>query len=229
MKVLAGIVFLLVATAVWAQNHTAGDEGQVVERIISAKSTPVDTASGAARPDEVTPEIGTRPVTEEVRPFARLGDWIANGEAEPTFPADLVKVPHKNDGRWMWHVERVRSCAWCGEPMTWRQAAFDKKSTSLWAVRSALFVADIEIIHHSPCFQAHTCVEGNPLMGQTRAQSYAFAVATTALCWWGTAYLRKGSKSEHIGGYKYWYIVPIVGQLGSEVGIAANLARWNKK
>jgi hypothetical protein len=229
MKVLAGIVFLLVATTVWAQDHRDGDNAKLVESLVPASSTPVDTASGAARPDEVTPEIGTRPVTEGVRPFARPGDWIADGELEPTFPADLVKVPHKNDGRWMWHVERVRSCAWCGEPMTWKQAAFDKKSTSLWALRSALFVADIEITHHSPCFQARTCVEGNPLMGQTRAQGYAVASATTALSWWAMTHLRKGDKSKHIGGYKYWYMAPILGQFASVVGITANLARWNKK
>jgi len=229
MKVLAGIVFLLVATTVWAQGPSEGDDPKVVESFVPPESVSVGSASGATRPDKVTPEIGPQPVIEGVRPFARHGDWIADGEPEPTFPAGLVKVPHRNDGRWMWHVERVRSCAWCGEPMTWKEAAFDKKATSLWAIRTALFVTDIEITHHSPCFIAHTCVEANPLAGQTRAQAYAVAFAMTAFAWWGTAYVRMGSKSEHIGGYKYWYAVPMLGQFVSVVGITANLARWNQK
>jgi hypothetical protein len=180
-------------------------------------------------PEELVGETDSQPLPEKVQPEARPGDWIADGEAMPALPANLVLVPHKNDGRWMWHVERMGSCAWCGNPMTWKQAAFDKKSTSLWALRSALFVADIEITHHAPCFEAHTCKEGNPLLGQTRAQAYAVSGAVTALDWLGTAYIRKGSKPQHVGGYKFWYIIPIIGQASSGVGILLNLARWNSR
>ena len=113
--------------------------------------------------------------------------------------------------------------------MVLREAAFDKKSSSLWAVRLALMVADIEITHHAPCFQAGTCSEANPLLGQTRAQAYGVSVGITAALWWGTAYCRDGDKVNHVGGQKYWYAIPVMGQVASAAGIIANLARWNSR
>jgi hypothetical protein len=232
MKLAAAVVFCLVATAVYAQDLPLGHHAEMagildsntLNTLVQEKIFP-----SISIPEELVSKTVSQPLPAEVQPEARPGDWIAEGEALPVFPVNLVIVPHKNDGRWMGHVERIGSCAWCGEPLTWKQAAFDKKSTSLWALRSALFVADIEITHNSPCFQAHTCREGNPLLGQTRTQAYAVSGALTALDWLGTAYLRKGNRSQHVGGYKYWYIMPIIGQASSAVGILMNLARWNER
>jgi hypothetical protein len=232
MKLVAVVVFCLVATAVYAQDLPLDHQAEMTEMVDSkALNTSVqgEILPAISIPEKLAPKTVSMLPPEKVQPEARLGDWIAEGEALPMFPLNLVIVPHKNDGRWMGHVERIGSCAWCGEPLTWKQAAFDRKSTSLWALRSALFVADIEITHNSPCFQAHTCREGNPLLGQTRAQAYAVSGAFTALDWLGTAYLRKGSKSQHVGGYKYWYIMPIIGQASSGLGILLNLARWNER
>jgi hypothetical protein len=162
---------------------------------------------------------------------ATIGEWIASDQPMPEFPADdsLVMVPRKSDGRMFWRVEAKDSCAFCAAPMTFRQAAFDKKALPLWLGRIALFTADIEISHHMPCFKAGLCREGNPLMGQTRGQAYAVSFALTAVDWWATSMLRKGDKNRHIGGMKKWQIFPVLLDAQSAVGIATNLARWNKR
>lgn len=180
-------------------------------------------------PNAMFPDANAGPPPDKPQPVAREGQWIMEGEQMPQFSDDLVMVVRKDDGRMMWHVEKVNSCAWCGAPLTWRQAAFDKKASSMWILRSALVVADVEITHHLPCFQAGTCKEWNPMLGQTRLQGYSVGAALTAVAWVGDAWLRKGDRKDRIGGYRRWWIIPTVGYAASAVGIVANLARWHSR
>jgi hypothetical protein len=46
-------------------------------------------------------------------------------------------------------------------------------------------VADIETTQS--CIRAGTCKEGNPLMGQSRAQEYSVAMSINALAFWAAA------------------------------------------
>lgn len=235
MRLASVIGFLLFAVTIHAQdlplsqevhkmNDLANANGILILPVVGEQTSPETTI-----PNELVSGGYAQPLPEKPQPIAHEGQWIATGEQLPLFRDDLVITERKEDGQLMWHVERVDSCTWCGKPMTWKQAAFDKKAISLWGLRIAMDVADIEITHHSPCFLARTCREANPLLGQTRVQAYAVASALTAIDWFAMAYARKGSKTYHVGGYRHWYIVPVIGQASSAVGIIANLARWNHK
>src|SRR5579864_7032870 len=232
MRFASVIGFLLVAGTIHAQDFPPAHDTQGLSALAKPDSLMFDPGKEALSetsiPDGLSLRAGAQPLVELPKPAAYEGQWIATGEQLPAFGNDLIITERKEDGRNMWHVERVNSCSWCGPSLTWKQAAFDKKATSLWALRSAMFVTDLEITHHSPCFVAHRCVEADPLLGQTRAQGYAVASALTALDWWITAYLRKGNRTYHVGGYKHWYLFPIIGQTSSGIGIIANLARWNR-
>jgi hypothetical protein len=184
---------------------------------------------GDPTPNALFPNANSQTLPNKPQPVAYEGQWIVEGEQLPRFSNDLVMVARKDDGRMMWHVEKVNSCEWCGAPLTWKQAAFDKKASSMWILRSALVVADVEITHHLPCFQAGTCKEWNPLLGQTRLQGYSIGAGLTAIAWAGDAWLRKGSRKDRIGGYRSWWIIPTVGYAASAVGIIANLARWHSR
>lgn len=159
---------------------------------------------------------------------AHLGQWIRPGEMMGDFSDDLIITDRKEDGRRLWHVERVGSCAWCGRPMDWKQAAFDGPAFAHWAVSAALAVTDIELSHRAPCFQSGRCREGNPLLGQSRAQAYAVTGALTGLEWLASAWFRKGDKANHVGGAKYWWLLPMIRDGWSIVGITNSLARWRQ-
>lgn len=161
-------------------------------------------------------------------PEVKLGDLIAPGAPMGDVPDGLVLDDVKEDGKRVWQAKKVGTCNWCGEPMTVRHAMFDKRASSMWILRTALMVTDIELSHHSPCFIAHTCKEGNPLLGQTRAQAYAVTMALDGLTWYGDGWMRAGSKKYRVGGLKLWWIVPLIGEAGSTVGIVSTLARWHQ-
>jgi hypothetical protein len=113
----------------------------------------------------------------------------------------------------MWHVEKVGSCFWCGEPMTFKQAAFDKKMTAMWLAEIALRVASTETFmakcHNGKLFDGRACVEANPMLGNTRAQQYGVSMPIIFGAWMGTAYLRKGDKKYRVGGLKASWILPV--------------------
>ena len=102
---------------------------------------------------------------------------------------------------------------------------FDKPAVRLWALRTALAITDIEVTHRSPCFVAGTCREGNPLLGQTRAQAYGVSGSIIFGSWALTSYLRKGDTHTRMGGMKWWYAIPLAHSAVSVAGIVANLAR----
>jgi hypothetical protein len=232
MRLALVVVFLLVVTSIHAQDLPVKPEVQNAENL--APSDPIVFAaqgqSALTEPtsDDLFPKADAQPTPDKPIPVAREGEWIPAGEDWPKFSDDLVVVARKNDGRMTWHVEKVNSCTWCGAPMTWKQAMFDRKSSSMWAVRSALFVADIEITHHMPCFEAGTCRD-NPILGQSRLQAYSVGAGLTAFAWIGEAYCRKGDRNWRVGGYRNWWIVPVVGYVSSAIGIITNLATWHSR
>jgi hypothetical protein len=156
------------------------------------------------------------------KPAPLIADQIF---ADTPIPSGMVWAPVRTSNGGKWIAREEGSCKWCARPMTFKQAALDKKALAWWLPRAGLMVADIEVTHHLACFQARTCSEANPLLGQTRAQGYAVAAGLTAVSWLGTAYLRKGDRAHHVGGLRSWWIVPLIGDAASAVGIAANLAR----
>jgi hypothetical protein len=233
VRIASALVFLLVATTVHAQDLPLTPDVQKtnVFLIPDTDAPPAQDQFTRNMPisDAMVSNVNGQPLPDKPQLVAREGQWIAGGEPLPHFSDDLVMVAKKSDGRLMWHVEKVDSCVWCGAPMTWKQAMFDKKGSSMWALRSALMVANIEITHHMPCFQARTCRESNPLLGQTRLQGYSVAAGLTAFSWIGDAWLRKGSREYRIGGYRHWWIVPTVGYAASALGIITNLATWHSR
>jgi hypothetical protein len=225
-------LFFVVST-VRAQDLPLGTDARNPRDLLASNGNaiqePEEFTLGDPTPDALFPNANSEALPNKPQPVAYEGQWIVEGEQLPRFSSDLIMVVRKDDGRMMWHVEKVNSCAWCGAPLTWKQAAFDKKASSMWILRSALVVADVEITHHLPCFQAGTCKEWNPLLGQTRLQGYSVGAGLTAIAWAGDAWLRKGSRKDHIGGYRRWWIIPTVGYAASAVGIIANLARWHSR
>jgi hypothetical protein len=217
LRKVFGLSFLLFVTAVYAQNVPVSLSTQ--ERITTSKA---DTGEMLSKNNEER-------FPDKPQPLAREGQWIADGEQTWQIPDEFVMVAKKSDGRYMWHVEKVNSCAWCGDPMTWKQAMFDKKASSMFALRTALFVADIEITHHLPCFQAGTCKEVNPLLGQTRLQGYSVAAGLTAITWVTDGWARKGNRKYRIGGFRPWWVIPVIGDAVSSVSIITNLTKWHRR
>ena len=165
------------------------------------------------RPAASEPAGNEAPIPLELNPT-----WLTG--AEP-IPRGMVWVPAGKH----WAARETNSCNYCSKPMTFRQAALDKKAIGMWASALALSVADIEVLASRRCINAGTCREGNPLLGGTRTQQYALRLPILAGAWIGTAWLRKGDQRLHIGGMKRWWILPMLYQATSSAGVAANLAR----
>lgn len=176
--------------------------------------------------------VAAQDLSDKPNPHAtvKAGDLIAPYSGMPdVWPDDLVLTPSSEDGKAIWKVESVYSnCFFCEKPKTFREAAFDKHAILLHGMRIGIAVADTEITHHAPCFKAGTCREWNPLLGQTRAQAYSVAIGYGFGEWMLNAWLRKGNKAEHVGGIKYWWLIPTVGTVTSAAGIIHNLTMWNK-
>jgi hypothetical protein len=233
IQIISAVGLFLLAVRVGAQSVPVKVEASTTNDTRSSNAIAI--REGEPRPVN-TEDLGaedaspkTQPGLEVGKPVAHLGQWFAGGEADHQFSRDLILVARKDDGRLMWHVEKVNSCDWCGAPLTWKQAMFDRKASSMWALRSALIVADIEITHHSPCFRAGTCREANPLLGPTRLQAYSVGAGLTSIAWITDGWVRKGDRRNHIGGYRRWWIVPVIGYAASAVGIISNIATWHSR
>jgi hypothetical protein len=233
MRLVSAVGFLLVVTTVHAQDLPLKPEAREADDLMTADTSapPLQeqNSPNVLIPNGMFSKVIAQPLPAKLQPVAYVGQWIAEGDQTPQFSDDLIMTERKDDGHLKWHVEKVNSCVWCGTPMTWKQAMFDKKASSMWALRSALVVADIEIAHHMLCFQAGTCRESNPLIGQTRLQGYSVGVGLTAFSWISDAWLRKGSRKYRIGGYTHWWIIPTIGDAASAIGIITDLATWKSR
>jgi hypothetical protein len=177
--------------------------------------------------DEVAQLLTPKP--DKPEPVARVGQTFAPGQILPTnWAPNLVLTDVKEDGKRVWEVRPLNSCAWCGTPMTWKHAMFDRRSSAMWILATALEVTDVELAHRSPCFVAHTCREGNPLLGQTRGQAYGVIAALDVFELVGQGDVRRGDTRYHIGGWRYWWIFPTMRYAQSGIGIVSTLARWHE-
>ena len=147
--------------------------------------------------------------------------WRAELRLGDPVPPGMVWVPVKNG----WQARELNSCFWCGRPMLFKEAAFDKKAILMWGAAIALSIADIEVTQNAPCFRSGTCREGNPLIGNSRASQYGIRLSAIFGAWMGTAYLRKGDRRFNMGGMKKWWIFPLLYQGGGITGLTANLSR----
>jgi hypothetical protein len=124
-----------------------------------------------------------------------------------------------------WVQAEANSCEFCGKPMTWKKAAFDKKALPLWLIAAGLSVADTEYTLSRPCIKNGTCTEWNPLLGTTRAQQYGVRMPMLAIAWAATSWLRKGDDQKNIGGMRHWYTFPMIYMSMPAAGLTANAIR----
>ena len=124
----------------------------------------------------------------------------------------------------VWHAEELNSCEWCGKPMTFKHAAFDKKLSSVFLAEIALTVTDVEL--GQSCLRAGRCKEGNPFLGGgSRSMQYSIRLPIVAAMWINSAWARKGDKRLHIGGLRHWYVAPLIMHAEALVGIASGAGR----
>src|ERR1700730_5099968 len=133
-------------------------------------------------------------------------------------PDGMVWVPQGK----LWHAKEINSCEWCGKPMTFKQAAFDKKMSFEFLVETALSIADIEI--GQSCMKAGRCKEGNPLLGRgSRPIQYGVRISAIGAEWMNSAWARKGNLSLHEGGLRHWYLPPLILHVEALVGIVSGI------
>ena len=147
--------------------------------------------------------------------------WRKELLGDEPIPPGMVWAPHKGG----WEAREINSCFWCGRPMTFKEAAFDKKALLMWGSAVALAVADTERTLRGPCFQDRRCGEANPLLGESRKQQYGVRIPVLIGAWMGTAWLRKGDRSQRIGGMKPWWILPLAYQIPAAIGLILNSSR----
>ena len=214
------LVCLLSSTTVWAQSPTAS----------SATSNPNPPQSSDAA-------VGLNANLDGSQPLPT--PWHGTDLPDPpgsnapkqnaVYPNAFTRTNPLHTGRIglhmgsPWNVRDTSLCQWCAKPMTFRQAALDKKATALWAGALALTVADVEVLVSRQCLRAGTCREGNPLLGQTRSQQYAMRLPVLAAAWMSASWLRKGDARRHTKGFKYWWIFPEIYQAASGAGVISNL------
>jgi hypothetical protein len=68
---------------------------------------------------------------------------------------------------------------------SWSAAATSPAMLLALGLLTASTIADIETTQS--CIKAGTCKEGNPLLGQSRAQAYSVTMSINALAFWATA------------------------------------------
>ena len=136
---------------------------------------------------------------------------------ETPIPAGMVWVPRGD----VWHAEELNSCEWCGRPRTWKQAAFDRKMSSMFLAEIALTVTDVELGQR--CLKAGACKEGNPLLGGGRTLQYSIRLPIIAVVWADSAWGRKGDKRLNVGGLKHWYVLPLIMHAEAAIGIVSGI------
>jgi hypothetical protein len=122
----------------------------------------------------------------------------------------------------LWRAKELNSCAWCAKPMTFKQAAFEKKASAMFLVETALTIADVEL--GQACIKTHRCKEGNPFLGTgSRSTEYSIRLPGIVAAWMDTAWARMGNKRLHVGGLKIWYWLPLVMHVEAAIGIASGI------
>ncbi len=152
--------------------------------------------------------------------YAQIG--FMRQAIDPSTPIPEDMVWHAEDNWWV--ARKIGSCDLCGRPMTFKQAALDRMAIEMWGLALALGTANVVVAATRPCVQQLTCRSGfvRPTMGRT----VAFEAPSFVALWMGTAWARKGNLKYHRGGYKYWWILPMMHQAVSASFMGATLARF---
>lgn len=218
---MLGLFCLFCSTTVLAQAQTPSSA--------SPDTNPANASSVAPEPSVVPAAAQETPTALHHRPasFEPPGNPAPDPAGfhpklltgSESLPSGMVWVPTGD----VWSAREANSCFWCSKPMTFRRALLDKKGLGMWGTALALTVADIEVLASRQCYKAGTCREGNPVLGQTRTQQYGVRLPLLAGAWLGTAWLRKGDRHLHVGGMKYWWILPAAYQATSTAGVISNL------
>jgi len=122
-----------------------------------------------------------------------------------------------------WYARDEDSCNYCGKPLTFRQAALDRKAIFMMGLQAGLQVGDILAIRR--CDNRGYCREGAaPFLGDGSVKKQmALKMPIVAFTWMSMAYIRKGDKSRHIGGSKSWWHLPVLFDVISTGAMVANL------
>jgi len=163
----------------------------------------------APKPEFNVPVVDPDPgVHAEIRRTVYNGnEWLRDGYV---WHATQISI----DGRkqYVWQQSKIDSCDWCGRPMTFKHAMFDKPALIIWGSLIAANVAHIEYDKHQACVVQQTCIESNFLYGRnpSRLRYYSISLSALTADWMITAKVRKGNKRLHIGGLSVWYIMPAI-------------------
>jgi hypothetical protein len=199
-----------------AEADALNDNSQQIPILKRRKAAPENSSESHAKPAFKPPHDPPLDVDVPFRHVLYGGEAISKGMVW-----DEYDPRYKN----MWVQREVNSCAWCAPPMTWKHALFDKKALPLWITAVAMGVVDTEYTLSRPCIKQHTCIEGNPLLGTSRAQQYGIRMPMIAIAWFGGAWIRKGDLKYRIGGYKRWYLIPMVYIASPTIGFLVNVSR----
>lgn len=135
-------------------------------------------------------------------------------------------------GKVEWQQVPIGKCGFidfCGKPMTFKKAAFDNHALLWLAVAAAGRIADTEYTFSLPCIVAHTCIEGNPILGSTRAQQYGVGFGMIIGIHFADAWLREGNLRTNEGGWRHWWVIPLE-QVGfNTLGIVLNATNFKTK
>ena len=162
------------------------------------------------------------------------GDDVSIGDSQ--FPAKPARVQTTNDpgtaapaGRGLskhsWIARKVKPCGDCSGPMTFRQAAFDRKAIALWGATFALTGFEAATVTSGECVNGAAiiggslkCTPGSPVRYVSdRNTVLAMKVPLVTAGWLLTAWQRKGEANHP--GWKKWWLVPVMLQAGSLANI----------
>jgi hypothetical protein len=143
-------------------------------------------------------------------------------DAQTFIPDGMVWWKHGG----YWYARDEDSCGGCGKPLTFRQAALDKKALAVMGLEIGLEVGDIFSIRR--CDNRGYCREGvAPFLGDgSFKKQMALKMPIAAFTWISMAYSRKGDKSLHMGGSKSWWYIPV---LYEAILLAATIANLKQQ
>jgi hypothetical protein len=178
IKVLS-LTFIL-AAVVQAQTSNANSEKGAIDDVKQSSSS-VNADSQQGDPSPISTQEPKPPITlkhRDILPDAPQP--IRDGEGRPC-PGGNGKPCAVLGGRLFFSD----SFGLSRHNRTWSDAATSPGMLLAFGLLTAATIADIETAQS--CIKAKTCREGNPIMGQSRAQEYGVAMSLNAFAFWAAA------------------------------------------
>jgi hypothetical protein len=171
---------LLIGFATRAQSPT--DPGASAASGASSSGVavrPTDTQQSSASPSSIVPEDTA--IILKHRPNTPDTPQPKSDDERRTCPAGNGKPCAVLGGR----VYYSDALGLSQHNKSWSSAATSASMLLAMGLLTAATVADIETTQS--CIHAGTCKEGNPLMGQSRAQAYSVSMSVNAIAFWAAA------------------------------------------